>query len=291
MTHRRAVLILLGCTFVWGASFTFNKMALAGLSPLLFMAVRFAVSMTLVSPVYRRATREDWLVGLPLGALFGIQLALFVVGLARIDPARSAFLFSFQTPLVPVLMLVAHRQAPSGRDLTAVALAIAGAWWLTQTGGGTTTGFGIGDLATIGSAACAALYVVVAGQVAPRHDPMRLLAVQFVAMTVLAGVGAILLERPRFEPSLTILLLVPFLAVSSIATFGGQLLGQRLIRPTEAALLYAIEPLVAAGVSYLTLGERLTGAQWLGGALIVAASFVAQAKKSPEIPAPVGPGP
>ena len=36
MTHRRAVLILLGCTFVWGASFTLNKMVLDEASPLLF---------------------------------------------------------------------------------------------------------------------------------------------------------------------------------------------------------------------------------------------------------------
>ena len=40
--------------------------------------------------------------------------------------------------------------------------------------------------------------------------------------------------------------LIPFLALGSIASFGGQLVGQRLVRPTEAALIYALEPLVAA---------------------------------------------
>ncbi|MEZ4456699.1 MAG: DMT family transporter [Gemmatimonadales bacterium] len=275
MTHRRAVLILLGCTFVWGASFTLNKMVLASVTPLVFMAARFGVSALLVAPVYRRTTRADWWTGLPLGALFGVQLALFVLGLDRIEPARAAFIFSFQTPLVPVLMLLAHRQGPTRRDGAAVALAVLGAWWLTSPAGG---GFGLGDLAMFGSACGAALYVVAAGAVTGRHEPLRLLAVQFVSMAFV-GLGLALAFEPiRFRPSAAALVLIPFLALSSIATFGGQLLGQQRIRPTEASLLYALEPLVAAGTSYVSFGERLSGWQWLGGLTIVAASFVAQGK-------------
>lgn len=284
MTHRRAVLILLGCTFVWGASFTLNKMVLDRTSPLLFMTIRFACAILLVGMVFRRTSRADWRVGLPLGLLFGLQLALFVVGLSTIEPGRAAFLFSFQTPLVPVLMLAAHRQRPSPRDLLAVACATLGAFWLTRPSG-TEAGFGVGDLATIASAACAALYIVVAGTVTSRHEPIRLLAVQFVAMTVLAAVSAATLETPRFDPTLGTALLIPFLALSSVATFGGQLLGQKLVRPTEAALLYAVEPLVAAGVSYITLDERLSLMQWAGGLTILAASFIAQEPKAahPEV--------
>lgn len=278
MTHRRAVWILLGCTFVWGASFTLNKMVLGHTSPLLFMAIRFSCAILLLGGVYRSTTRDDWRVGLPLGALFALQLGLFVFGLARIEPGRSAFLFSFQTPLVPVLVLAAHRRAPTWRDVVAVTAAMIGAWWLTRPGGGA-AGFGIGDLATIGSAGFAALYVVLASHVGPRHDPIRLLAVQFVSMAVLAGAAALVLEHPRITLNVTTTTLIPFLALSSIASFGGQLVGQRLVRPTEAALIYSLEPLVAAGISILTLGEQFTSGQWLGAGAILGASVLAQTGK------------
>lgn len=277
MTHRRAVLILLGCTFVWGASFALNKMVLAQVTPLLFMALRFSCAAALVAPVYRRVERHDWRAGLPLGTLFTLQLALFAIGLARISAARSAFLFSFQTPLVPILALAAQRHRPTPRILAAAALASAGTWWLTRPADGV-GGLGIGDIATLGSAVGAALYVVLAGHLSPRHEPIRLLAVQFVAMALWSGLGAVLIERPRFGWTPVTITLIPFLALTSVATFGGQLVGQRLVKPTEAAVIYALEPLVAAAVSYLTLGETLTAAQWLGGGLILAGSLLAYAR-------------
>lgn len=284
MTHRRAVWMLLGCTFIWGASFTLNKLVLGSATPLAFMAVRFAGSALLLAPVYRTTTREDWRAGLALGTLFAAQLALFVVGLAAIDPGRSAFLFSFQTPLVPVLMLALHRRWPGGRDFVAVGLATLGGWWLTRPSG-VAPGFGTGDLATIGSAACAALYVVLVGSVGRRHEPMRLMAVQFVAMSLLAGLLAAVFEQPRIDVNVTTMTLIPFLALAGVATFVGQLAGQRAISPTEAALLYALEPLVAAAVSFVTLGEKLSAGQWAGGGLILAGSVVAQVRRSPAGPA------
>lgn len=283
MTHRRAVLILLGCAFVWGASFTLNKMVLDRATPLLYMSLRFGCAAALLTLVYRRTRRDDWRVGIPLGALFAAQLALFVFGLSRIDPGRAAFLFSFQTPLVPVLMLAAHRQRPTRRDMLAVGLATLGAWWLTRPGG-SGAGFGLGDVAMLASAVGAACYVVVAGAVTGRHEPLPLLAVQFIAMTVLGGVASMVLETPRIEWSPVTVILIPFLALSSVATFGGQLVGQKLVRPTEASVLYALEPLVAAATAWISLGDRLAPTQWLGGFTILAASLIATIRKAPAVP-------
>lgn len=278
MSHRRAVAILLGCTFIWGASFVLNKMVLAYTTPLLFMSLRFGCAIVLVSGVYRSTTRRDWVVGLSLGALFGLQLALFFVGLATITPGRSAFLFSVQTPLVPILVLAAHRRAPTARNVVTITAAMIGAWWLTRPAGGA-VGFGIGDLATLGSGALAAGYILLASHLGPRHDPLRLLAVQFVAIAGLAALATLLFEHPRIELNLTTMTLTPFLALSSVASFGGQLTGQRLVRATEAALIFALEPVVAAGVSILAFGERFTPGQWLGGTVILAASVAAHVKR------------
>lgn len=275
MTHRRAVLILVGCAFIWGASFTLNKMVLGSVSPLFLMGIRFALAVAMLAPIYPRTSAADWKAGVPLGALFAAQLATFITGLESIPSNRAAFLFSISVPLVPVIVLLVTRRPPSGRDLLAVALAVAGTWWLT--GPGPAAGLGKGDALMLASAALGAGYVVAAGHSAPRHDPLRLLAVQTVVMAATGFVLAVLIEPPRLDASPLVLALVAFLALSSIATFGGQLLGQRLVRPTEAALIFALEPVVAAGAGYLALGESLGGTQWLGAGLILAATLTVSA--------------
>jgi drug/metabolite transporter (DMT)-like permease len=279
MTHRRAVVVLLACTFIWGASFTLNKLALGSVSPMVLMASRFTISTLLLSWIYRRTTRSDWRVGLRLGVVFAVQLATFIGGLATIPASRSAFLFSIQTPLVPLFVLAADRQSPAGREIVAVLLAMAGAWLLTRPDSGT-LGLSTGDLLTLASAVTAAIYVVAAGRSSPNHEPLHLLAVQMPVMALGAMFGT-MLERPRFDPTPAALLLVPFLALSSIATFGGQLLGQRLIRPTEAALIYAVEPIVAAAVGMFTLGERLAPPQWAGAALIIGGCLIVSLRPRP----------
>jgi len=273
MSHRRAVLILLACTFIWGASFTLNKIVLALVSPMLFLAIRFSASTLMLSPVYLTTTRADWRAGSALGILFAVQLAFFAAGLARIPPARAAFLFSAQTPLVPVLMMLVSRRRPSARDLVAVGIAVAGSWLLTRPSDASGGSSG-GDLLMLASAGFAAVYVVAAGHLAPKHDAMRLLGVQFVAMAVLGVLFALSLETPRVTVNLVTMTLIPFLALSSVATFGGQLVGQKLIRPTEAALIYALEPVAAAGTSLVAIGERMAPGQWLGGGLIVLAALL-----------------
>jgi len=51
-----------------------------------------------------------------------------------------------------------------------------------------------------------------------------------------------------------------------------QSFGQRTVPPTTASLIYATDPLFAAGFSYLLLGERLGGWGFVGGLMIVGAA-------------------
>jgi drug/metabolite transporter (DMT)-like permease len=286
MTHRRAVVVLLGCTVIWGASFTLNKLALGSVSPMILLAARFGISSCLLCWIYRRLSRTDWRVGLRLGLLFAVQLVLFMGGLATIPASRSAFLFSIQTPLVPIFVLASERKAPTLKEIVAVIVAMIGAWLLTKPGAGA-AGLSIGDGLTAASAVMAAIYVVAAGKSSPNHEPLHLLAVQMPVMGLLAAGLSPLVESPRFEPNPEALALVPFLAVASIATFGGQLQGQRLIRPTEAALIYAVEPIVAAATGMFTLGERLGPGQLWGAALIIAGCLIVSVRREPAAaPAP-----
>ncbi|MBM4187810.1 MAG: DMT family transporter [Gemmatimonadetes bacterium] len=273
MTHRGAVGVLVGCAVIWGIGFPLNKMVLGTVTPMLFLAARFGPAAVALSPTWRTTPRETWLAGAALGSVFAVQLALFAAGLVSIPPARSAFLFSVQTPLVPLLLVAWTRHLPAGRSVVRVVVALVGSWLLTKPAGAA-VGLTIGDGLTLLSAALAAAYIIAAGHLGRRHDPWRLLAVQFVMMALFGLLVSPLVETGRFEPTALTAGLIVVLAGFSILTFGGQLIGQRLVRPTEAALIFAIEPVAAAAMSYLVYGETFGILQWLGGAMIIGAALI-----------------
>ena len=270
MTHRRAALILIACTVIWGASFSLLKEALGFGSPLALLAIRLLLASALLAAVLRRATAADWRAGALLGGLFWLQLATLNRGLVSTTPSRSAFILSLSVPLVPLIQFVADRARPRWEELAAVGLAVLGTGLVAQPGG--TSGRVLeGDLFTLGSAVVCGGYLVAVGHSSRRHEPLRLLAVQLLVMGTLSLALSPVLESPRVTPTPRLAALLGLLALSSIATFGGQLVGQRQVRAAQAALIFALEPLVAAAVSYLTLGERLSPAQWLGGGCIIVA--------------------
>src|SRR5271166_3289717 len=64
---------------------------------------------------------------------------------------------------------------------------------------------------------------------------------------------------------------------STVFAFWGQATAQTRLGPTEAAVLFSLEPVVAAILSVVWLKEPMTARQAVGGALIVVAMIVADA--------------
>ncbi len=53
-----------------------------------------------------------------------------------------------------------------------------------------------------------------------------------------------------------------------------QLAAQQVLSATYAALVYTLEPVLAAITSFLVMGDRLTLLQWSGGGLIILGSLL-----------------
>ncbi len=64
--------------------------------------------------------------------------------------------------------------------------------------------------------------------------------------------------------------------VASAIAFSVQAWAQRFTPPSHVGLVFAGEPVAAAVLAWLWLGERLEVSQWVGGALILAGITVAQ---------------
>ncbi len=270
MTKRGAIGILIGVTILWGTFFTVIKMALFHASPLLFMGVRFLTASALLAPVFPRITREEWHGGAVLGAFFAAGAMLQSSGLVTTTPARSAFITSICTPLVPLASYLAFRVRPRPFTLVSIAIAMFGTYLLTSAKGGS-GGLNHGDFLTLIAASVFAGHVVAVSHYASRFRPLHLLAVQLLITGVASLLSSPLLETPRFEFNAIVFWTWLGLSLSAIVTFGLQLVAQRTVSASRAAVIFLLEPLVASFTSYLVFGERLGAWQWIGGGLILAA--------------------
>jgi len=270
VTRRQADLALLLATFLWGTSFVAVKSALAHATPFAFLTVRFGVAALLLAPgtpFSPRPTGRELRGGLLLGALVAFGFITQTAGLVITTPSRSAFIVAVSSVLAPVIALVVLGQRPSWLTAAALLLATLGIYLLTAPDAG---GLNRGDVLTLGCAAAFGGQIVGVTELARDYEARRLVWFQVAGTAAVAGLAALLLERPHIEWTWSFVAALAYtVAFASTTCFVLQMRAQRHMSAARAALIFCFEPLFAALTAWLLLGERLAALQWLGGALIV----------------------
>ncbi len=132
----RADLVLLFVTLIWGATFPVVKVALADVSPFLFLAVRFLLAGALFALLFRRKIFPLDLPTLRAGAALGLFLFLGfgfqTYGLVYTSAARSAFMTSLLVLWVPFISLFVERERPAASLWAAIGVAVTGMWFLNR---------------------------------------------------------------------------------------------------------------------------------------------------------------
>lgn len=279
--NTQAHIALLSVAVLWGTSFSIAKEALQWITPVLFVTVRFLLAGAIWLVLYGHLLKKNknnfrgiivWkgsLLGVVLGAGFVLQTA----GLNLTRATMSGFLTGLVVIIVPLFVIILERKIPKATSLAGVVVCTFGLWVLSSPSG---AGFNIGDLLTIGAAACFALHLVLVQIFTREHDPRIL--------TLMQPIGALLVAIPLifvFEsPSATIhwplvwrwLVLGTMVAV----TIALQLHWQRFITATRAAIIFTLVQPLAAIFAFLILGEVLTGSAYMGGGLIFIGMLVAE---------------
>ena len=282
MTRRQADLALLLATAMWGTSFVAVKAALGYATPFAFLTLRFGIAALLLLPgtPLRPAPRDRELWGgLLLGALVAIGFVAVTFGLLFTTPARAAFIVSVSSVLAPVIAFVVLRRRAGWRVVAALALAAVGMYLLTAPESG---GLNRGDLVTLICALCFGGQIVAVTELAPYSEPRRMVWMQIATTAVLSGVATLTLERPHVTWTLAFAGALGWTVVfASTVSFVLQAHAQRHMSSARAALIFCFEPLFAAVTSWLVLGERLSLAQWTGGALILIGMVAAEQPLQP----------
>src|SRR5947207_3519224 len=274
---------------VWGSSFAVLRglMGGAAATPLALVAVRMALAtglLLLFMAAFRRADlralRGTLLRdGLFCGALLGIGFLLQTEGLQRTTASRSGFLTGLLVVTVPLLEFALFRKRPPWPALLGVALAFTGLSTLSAPWADASQATLLGDWLTVGCAIVFAGHIIALGRLAPRHPVLPMLLLQLATVCALAAAFGPLVEAQHFATAQARLwLALLYLALfATLLAFGIQTWAQKILPPVRVALISSLEPVFAALWAALLIGERLSGRELFGGALIILGVAVGEA--------------
>jgi drug/metabolite transporter (DMT)-like permease len=286
-------------TVFWGCGFTWAKTAGAAVhravglpegsafGPIYVLGWRFSLGSLAVFLLFRDA-RTGWTWrGAGRAGFVGLLLALGLVvqhlGLDRTSEAVSAFLTSLTILFVPLILTLALRKPPAAIMWLGVVLATAGVWLMTGAAPG---GFGAGEALGLACAIAFSFYILAVNAASKVEHAWRLTAGQFLVVGLICFVTSAALSARGVELRaaaraivsvrdvwLNILLLTLFPTLGAFSLLNHY---QPRLDPTRAALIYLIEPVVAATYAWAVAGRSLDRVSLAGAGLILAANVVVE---------------
>ena len=302
--HRRALFWL--CLFlpVWGSTFALMDGGLERLrphlppgahdrvAPVFFLFLRFLPTLPLLPLVFpgilrkidRRSIRHGFLLSLPWYSGFLLQL----FGIQDSTPTIAAFLSGLFVMFVPFGQWIGGNRRPTAGTALGVAFAVLGMAVMTDPFGG---GFGSGETFAAVSAVCFAVHILWTDRFSRESSAETLTAGLMFWGTVYSGLltaalpgGAAAFRPETLRGIATDLPLLGILGwLASVASVGALFVVnrfQREIDPARAALLYTLEPAIAAVFSWLGRGEPMTLPKIAGGGIILAGNVLAETQST-----------
>lgn len=275
---------------IWGTAFVFQSVGAGYMGPFTFNAARSAVAFvallvlcaalralrrragteTAHAPTYRR----DLLIGgACCGAALTVAANLQQKGIETTSPGKAGFITALYIVIVPILGLFFKKRAPKSIWL-GIVLAVAGLYCLCITEKFTVAS---GDFYLLLCALCFAGHILVIDHFTQKVDGVEMSCVQFLVAAVLSGIGMLVTETPTWEAIRVCAWPILYVGVfSSGVAYTLQIVAQKDSNPTVVSLLLSLESVFATIAGAIAFGNQMSGKEYLGCVLMLAAVVLAQ---------------
>lgn len=284
----KRMLTLLTAAVIWGFAFSAQvEAAQKGLGCFAFNGTRFVLGGLTLIPVVllleRKKSAYPFMRHTLLPAM-GAGVFLFVASTLQqlgINLAQSAGKASFITGLyivlVPILSLLLFRKKAGATVWLGACLAVAGLYLLGVTEQG---GIEFGDVLVLIGAFFWAGHILWIDRFIEKAPPIRFSMIQFLTCGVLGICFALFVEDVSVSAMLDAKWEILYAGVlSSGVAYTCQVVGQRGVDPTSAAMVLSLESVFGALGGLLWGGEMLSVRAWIGCALMFAGIILSQWKK------------
>ncbi|MDO4280100.1 MAG: DMT family transporter [Peptococcaceae bacterium] len=286
-SYFHSFLLLLTAT-IWGVAFVAQSVGMDYIGPATFVASRSVVAVVVLTPLVWLLRRRETVAqpkekaspseilrgGAICGALLFGGMLTQQVGIIYTSVGKAGFITTFYVVLVPLLGVVLGRKIGL-RIWLAVLLAITGLYFLCMRPGGFS--IGLGDAMVLVSACFYTVQITCVDRFVTRIDGVLLSYMEMIACAVLGLLAAFLLETPSWPDILRAALPILYAGgCSSALGYTFQIIGQKGVSPTVAALIMSLESCISAIAGWLILHEVMSAREITGCILMFAAILLSQ---------------
>lgn len=273
-------------TLAWGSSYLLMKVGLDDIDPFNLIALRFGIAFVCMALIFLPRFRYLTIAVLGKGILMGVLLFLLftglVIGVNHTTASTAGFLASTTVIIVPILESVLRRKLPNKSIVFSTLLAIVGLFLLTMR-----DSFGLdkGAVYCLLAALFYAIYIVVMDKIAKKEDTLLISIIQLGVAVLLSVVFMLFFEKPTLpQTSAQWGAILGLGIICSAYGFVVQPIVQRYTSPEKIGLIFSLEPVFSALLSFLFLHEVLSIKGYIGAALILSGIVLSKSIKANAVP-------
>ncbi len=287
--------LLMLTSIIWGLAFVFQRVGMDSIEPITFNAARMTIGAIFVSVVSylndlrtkkaeisaenseadRKTTLKYTLIG---GSLCGIFLTAASItqqiGLVYTTAGKAGFITAMYMLLVPIFNLIIFKKSGSAKIWISVIIGMLGMYLLCMKESFSLT---LGDALVFLCAILFSGHILTCDNFAPKSDPIKMSAIQFIVTSVISWIIAFITEEPTVEKIVSAAIPILYCGILS----GGvgytlQIVGQKYTDPSSASLIMSLESVFAVIAGVLFLHEKMTLQEVLGCIIMFGAIILIQ---------------
>jgi drug/metabolite transporter (DMT)-like permease len=285
MNSKRAEILMMTVTLAWGCSYLLMKVGLDAIGPFNMVALRFGIAfvcMTLVFlPRFRELSATILIKGVLMGVLLFLIFAALVIGVNHTTASTAGFLASTTVMIVPILECILKRRLPGKSIMFSILLAFVGLFLLTVND---TLGLDMGAAYCLLAALFYAIYIITLDRIAKNENTLLISIIQLGVASLLGVIFMLCFEKPTLPQ--TPAQWGAILALGIICSAYGfvvQPIAQRYTSPEKIGLIFSLEPVFSALLSFVFLHEVLSMKGYIGAAIILSSVIFSKSIKQREI--------
>ena len=281
------LLLLLLAAIIWGFAFVAQKAGMEFIGPFAFNGIRFSLGAISLLPLlffqkqlFGTTTNQTDIRftvrgGIILGIVLFVAASLQQVGIVKSTAGNAGFITSLYIVIVPFLGIFLKHKITIEVWVGAM-LAVVGLYFLSIN---QQFQMAPGDGLVLISAFFWALHIILIGHYAPKTNVLLLSVIQFTVSALLNLVVAFIFEEVRWTMVSNALYPILYGGILSIGVaYTLQVVGQRNVAPSKAAIVLSLEAVFAVLGGWLLLSETLPFRKGMGALIMLAGLIISQLK-------------
>ncbi|GAB6189820.1 DMT family transporter [Marinitoga arctica] len=259
---KRAIIFIFLTAILMGSTFPIQKIGLTYVNPLVYIFFRFLIATIVSFFIFKKG---NFFYSFILGLVLSIGYISQIIGITYTSATKAGFITSQYIIFIPFFSFLIEKEKINFYQGVSFLFSIMGSYLIS----GGINSFNFGDFLMIICAISFALHIVLITKFSKKINEDRLLTYQFLTVSIITFIISIL-YRVDYKINLFSFLTIIYSAIiGSVIVIFLQLKYQKHIGSNLTALIFLIQPIFSAFLSFVILHEQLMFKQIIGAIILL----------------------